>query len=102
MRIITLLIQGLLVFSLTSCTYDLSRRVVQQGNLLPESKISRLNVGMSKSDVAMLMGNSLISPVFNDNRWDYAYTWRKGSNSLLVKHVILYFSKDRLVKIERS
>lgn len=101
MRVKIILITLALVFNLTHCvSYDLSRRVVQQGNLLPESKIQRLQLGMSKHDAALLIGNSLLSPTFNNDRWDYAYTWRKGSGTMVVKHLILYFSHDRLVRIE--
>jgi len=103
MRIIIILISLLLPFTLTQCTsYDFARRVVQQGNLLPKAKIDRLRVGMSKNDVAILMGTSLLSPTFNNNRWDYAYTWRRGSNSMEIRHISLYFTRDSLSRIERK
>lgn len=103
MRIIIILCCFLSLFTLTQCTsYDFARRVAQQGNLLPKDKIDRLKVGMSKSDVAILMGTSLLSPTFNNDRWDYAYTWRKGNGSMEVRHVCLHFKNDRLTKIEHS
>lgn len=90
MRIITILIG--LTLLLTNCvSYDLSRRIVQQGNLLPQEKIAKLHIGMTKNEVGNLMGHSLITPVFNDDRWDYAYTWRKGSSQPTVKYLIIYF-----------
>lgn len=86
---------------LSNCTpYDFTRREVQQGNLLTEHKIKRLKTGMSKEDVSILLGNSLLSPAFNNNRWDYAYTWRKGTDPLTVKYVSLFFNQGRLVRIE--
>ena len=94
----------LMIFSLLSLvcctTYDFSRRIVQQGNLLAPKTVDKLTLGMSKQDVAILMGTSLLSPMFNNNRWDYAYTRRKGSTSNTVRHISLYFSHDRLSKIE--
>lgn len=91
----------LLACLLTNCVaYDFSRRIVQQGNLLPQDKIARLHIGMSKQDVAILMGTSLISPTFNNNRWDYAYTYRRGSSSLAVRNLSLYFKNDRLMVID--
>lgn len=81
-------------------SYDFSRRIVQQGNLLPQSTIQKLHTGMSKEDAAILMGTTLLSPTFNNDRWDYAYTWRKGSGELRKKRVSLYFKQDRLVRIE--
>lgn len=86
MRIIIILITTLIAGSLTQCmSYDFSRRIVQQGNLLPQDKIERLKVGMSKEDTAILMGTSLLSPLFNNDRWDYAYTWRRGSGSTEIR-----------------
>lgn len=103
MRIRNILILITLIITLTDCmSYDLSRRIVQQGNLLPQSKIERLKIGMSKNDVAILMGTSLLSPTFNNDRWDYAYTWRKGSNALQIRNLSLYFSHSTLVRIEHK
>ena len=98
---ILFLLRGLLILSLTSCaSYDFSRHIVQQGNLLLPATVKRLAIGMNKQDVAILMGTSLLSPMFNNNRWDYAYTWRKGSTSNTVRHLSLYFSDDKLTRIE--
>jgi len=103
MRIITLCITLILTFTLTQCaSYDFARRIRQQGNLLPQSKIERLKIGMSKEDAAILMGTSLISPTFNNDRWDYAYTWRRGNGHTEIRNAILYFSRDSLIRIEHT
>jgi outer membrane protein assembly factor BamE len=103
MRILVLLLGILFTVTLTQCTsYDFARRVAQQGNLLPKAKIDRLRVGMSKNDVAILMGTSLLSPTFNNNRWDYAYTWRRGHGNITIITVSLYFSKGILRQIEKN
>jgi outer membrane protein assembly factor BamE len=103
MRTGTFLLAIALTLTLTHCaSYDFSRRFVQQGNLLPQSKIARLKIGMSKQDAAILMGTSLLSPTFNNNRWDYAYTWRKGSNNPQIRNLSLYFANNRLARIEHK
>ena len=99
-RIILMLMTALL---LTNCaSYDFSRRIVQQGNLLPKDKIQRLQIGMSKKEAAILMGTSLVSPVFNDNRWDYAYTWREANGPLEKKSISLFFVNGKLARIDRQ
>lgn len=86
---------------LTNCAnYDFSKRTVQQGNILAPKVVERLRLGMTKEDVAILLGTSLISPTFNDDRWDYAYTKRKGSDSNTIRHISLYFQSNRLHRIE--
>lgn len=95
-----LLISLISALGLSQCTsYDFSRRIIQQGNLLPLAKIQRIKIGMNKNEVAILMGTSLLSPMFNNERWDYAYTRRRGNGPLILRHVSLYFSGDRLVRI---
>lgn len=103
MRIIIFLLGIVFALTLTQCTsFDLSRRVVQQGNLLPKSTLDRLKIGMSKNDVAILLGTSLLSPAFNLDRWDYAYTWRRGHGTMTMSTVSLYFHNDKLTRIERD
>lgn len=81
-------------------SYDLSRRTIQQGNLIKAEKVAKLKLGMSKSDVEHLMGNSLVYATFNPHRVDYAYTWQQGSHRMQVKYVTLNFKGDKLVRIE--
>ncbi len=103
MRVRTLLISILLVLTLSHCaSYDFSRRIVEQGNMLKQENISRLKLGMSKNDSAILLGTSLLNPTFNNDRWDYAYTLRKGNGALVVKNLVLYFSHGNLVRIEHK
>lgn len=103
MRIIIFILGIVCTLSLTQCaSFDLSRRVVQQGNLLPVTTINRLKVGMAKNDVAVLIGTSLLSPTFNNDRWDYAYTWRRGHGNMTVRTVSLYFSNGTLKHIEHD
>ena len=103
MQIRTILIYLITLFVITSCSsYDFSKQVVQQGNLLPHAKIERLNIGMSKNDAAFILGTSLLSPTFNNDRWDYAYTLRKRGGNIAVRNLILYFKNDKLSKIEHN
>lgn len=90
----------LIPFILTSCLeYDFSRRVVQQGNLIPPQKIEKLKIGMDKEEIAVLMGTSLLNPIFNNDRIEYAYTFRRGTGPILIKKLILCFKDNKLVNI---
>lgn len=88
-------------FALTHCaSYDFARRNVEQGNLLPQKKITKLKIGMSKQEVAVLLGSSLLSPTFHNDRWDYVYTHHKGNAKIYIKYLSLYFVNDLLQKVE--
>lgn len=87
----------------TSCAnIDFSNRTVQQGNLNINSSASKLHTGMSKKEVAMIMGTSLIGTMFNLNRWDYSQTSQKPRQDITIKSLALYFESNHLVKIKRS
>lgn len=72
----------------------------QQGNLFDKATVEALKEGMSKRQVLLVMGSpSVISP-FDQNRWDYVSTMRRGRNKMESKDLTLYFKDDALVKIE--
>lgn len=97
------IILTLICLLLSQCaSFDFSRRYKQQGNLLPERKLARLHLGMSKQEVAVIMGTSLISPIFRTNRWDYVYTKQRGFGAMEKKKIILYFDGNRLAKIDTN
>ena len=54
----------------------------QQGNLFDKATVEALKEGMSKRQVLLVMGSpSVISP-FDQNRWDYVSTMRRGRTPL--------------------
>jgi outer membrane protein assembly factor BamE len=72
----------------------------QQGNLFDKATVDSLKEGMSKRQVLLVMGSpSVISP-FDQNRWDYVSTIRRGRNKMESKDLVLYFKDDALTKID--
>jgi outer membrane protein assembly factor BamE len=47
---------------------------VQQGNVITQEMVDKLKPGMSRSQVAYVMGEPVLRNTFNENRWDYIYT----------------------------
>jgi outer membrane protein assembly factor BamE len=73
---------------------------IQQGNLFNKNLVDSLKPGMSKRQVTLVMGSpSIVSP-FDQNRWDYVSTLRKGNGRMSTKDLTLYFENDALTKIE--
>jgi outer membrane protein assembly factor BamE len=86
--------------SLTACHYlSFAQTKTQQGNLLQYEKLKKLKIGMHKTDAAIILGNSLITPTFQKNRWDYVFTFQRGEGPIMVKRTSLFFENDKLVKI---
>lgn len=73
---------------------------VQQGNLFNKTQVETLKPGMSKRQVLLVMGSpSIISP-FNQNRWDYVSSIKRGRGKMESKDLVLYFENEALARIE--
>ena len=73
---------------------------VQQGNVVTEDMLARLEPNMEKRKVRFLLGTPLITDTFNENRWDYIYSLQQGGGARTQQHIILIFENDRLIRIE--
>jgi outer membrane protein assembly factor BamE len=84
---------------LSACT-PIYRLDIQQGNLFSKSLVDSLKPGMTKRQVTVVMGSpSVVSP-FQQNRWDYVSTIRRGNGRMESKDLVLYFENDALARIE--
>ena len=92
-----LLLIPALVTLLSACaTY---KPVVQQGNALEKSTVSRVKIGMSKSQVLTTLGSPLMQDDFRANRWDYLYYSNANGVKSEQKNLILNFSNGLVSKI---
>jgi len=81
----------------TSIMYKID---IQQGNVVEQKTVNRLQPDMSKSQVRYIMGTPLLIDVFHQDRWDYFYSMKKGSQATTRERISLFFEDDRLVRIE--
>ena len=73
---------------------------MRQGNYIDQTTVAQLQPGMTKQQVQRLMGTSLITDPFHQNRWDYYYQYGKGSQISEQRRVTLLFSGDTLSSVE--
>ena len=69
---------------------------VQQGNVITQEMIDQLKPGMSRSQVAYIMGEPILRNTFNENRWDYIYTIEIPGFFNREARMALYFENDVL------
>ena len=69
---------------------------VQQGNVLSQEMIDKLKPGMTRSQVAYIMGEPIFRNSFNNSRWDYIYSIEIPGYFNEVIQVSLYFEQDLL------
>ncbi len=73
---------------------------VEQGNIIDQTKVDKLKIGMSRRQVRFILGTPMIEDSFNHDRWDYTHTIRNGKNSILDQSLIVYFEGEKLSRIE--
>ena len=69
---------------------------VQQGNVINQDMIDKLRPGMTRSQVAFVMGEPVVRNSFNDDRWDYVYTIELPGVYSTTQTVSLYFVDEQL------
>lgn len=74
---------------------------IQQGHIITQEMVGQLKLGMTKRQVRFVLGNTLLPNTFNDDRWDYPYSVRRGSQGEITQYLYtVYFENDKLVKME--
>ena len=75
---------------------------IQQGNTIKLEQVESLEIGMTKSEVRMIMGSPMLSDPFHSQRWDYIYRFIPNKGFERKSLLTLYFEDDMLVKIDDS
>ncbi len=91
---------SLLILVLSACSKDkipgVYRVDIQQGNEVTQEMINQLKPGMTKNQVAYIMGTPLIMDTFHPDRWDYLYSFHPGNGDREQSRITIYFSGDTL------
>lgn len=83
-----------------SCAFPRLHRVtVQQGNVITQEMVDQLKPGMTREQVAFVMGQPVVRNAFDDTRWDYVYTIDVPGSFESRLLVSLYFTGDELARI---
>ena len=90
-----------LSFALLVSSCSIYKMEVQQGNALNNETVSQLQKGMSKGEVASLLGNPLMQDNFRSNRWDYIYFKRDGKKLGDKQNLTLFFENDQLIQVRK-
>ena len=98
MRLVYLM---LLVLLLTGCHLQfpkVANVTVQQGNVITQEMVDRLKPGMTRRQVAYVMGEPILRDAFDPDRWDYVYSIEVGGVVYQKLRMSLFFENDALVR----
>ncbi len=72
----------------------------QQGTVIDSEMVARLKEGMTRSQVAFVLGTPLLQDPFHKNRWDYVYYERDNGKLTKTHKLSVFFKDDKLVRYE--
>lgn len=96
---------GVVLVAVSACSvsptkFEPYRAEVVQGNFVSREQVQALRMGMPRHVVRDILGTPLVSSVFHDSRWDYAFTIRRQGAQPQQRHLSVFFEGDALVKID--
>ena len=77
------------------------RVLVQQGNVIEESKVDALKINMSKKQVTFLMGEPIVNNIFDNNRWDYVYYRKRDPEKTILSMVSIFFEEEKIISMKK-
>lgn len=92
---------GIIAFSLFLASCSIYKMEVQQGNALSTETISQLRKGMSKGEVASILGSPLLQDNFRSNRWDYIFYKGNGGAPKKQQNLTIFFKNGQLSEVRK-
>ncbi len=80
----------------TQSSCSLYRITVQQGNVITQDMVDRLKPGMTREQVAYIMGEPVVRNPFNEDQWDYVYTLEVPGRTERQRKLSLFFNEGVL------
>lgn len=78
-------------------TYRVS---VNQGNVIDEERLAKVEAGMTPVQVEYLLGTPLVRSAIAADRWDYVLHIRRGSETLRERRVTVFFESGLVARLE--
>lgn len=73
---------------------------VVQGNFISKERVAALRPGISRQQVAELLGTPLLTSAFHADRWDYAFSMNASSAAPIRRRFTVFFKGDLLERFE--
>lgn len=86
----------LLVLLVTGCNV-VYKQNIQQGNVLDREDMDRLEAGMTKRQVMVLLGSPAVQSPFHSDRWDYINSFAPRGGKAERRTLTIEFENDRVV-----
>ena len=76
------------------------RADVLQGNVVTKEQLDALRPGVSREQVRQVLGAPLLTDPFHADRWDYVFTIRRQGVETQRRSLVVFFTGDRMDRLE--
>lgn len=73
---------------------------IQQGNVVTQEMVDKLQPGMTRSQVRFVLGTPLVVDPFRNDRWDYVYSFKKRGDLVEQRQLRVFFKDDKMERYE--
>jgi outer membrane protein assembly factor BamE len=94
-----LVLSGCSASTITAVAPEPYKVEIQQGNVITQAMVAKLQPGMTRSQVRFVLGSPPITDMFHANRWDYVYRLSKKGKLAEERKLTLFFENDQLVRV---
>lgn len=80
---------------LAGCAFPGVYRIdIPQGNIITQEMIDQLRPGLTKRQVTFILGTPLIRDTFDQDRWDYLYSYQPGGGERVQERITVFFDEN--------
>lgn len=67
---------------------------IPQGNIISQESVDQLRPGLTKRQVTFILGTPLIRDTFDQDRWDYVYSYQPGGGERAQERLTVFFDDN--------
>ena len=71
---------------------------IPQGNIITQEMVDQLRPGLTKRQVNFILGTPLIRDTFDQDRWDYVYSYQPGGGERVQERIAVFFEDGVLTR----
>ena len=80
---------------LAGCAFPGVYRIdIPQGNVITQEMVDQLRPGLNKRQVTFILGTPLIRDTFDQDRWDYLYSYQPGGGERVQERITVFFDEN--------